>query len=295
MRALSRCLSLLENDPRSRSQVVRGLPATRPDPIVVGMAGAPGVGKSSILNELLYLCPQRFSKMAVLLFDPSSPRSGGAVLGDRLRMSPHAHKEFIFVRSFAVRQHLGGVCHAIYDMLWVLRAAGFDLILIETVGSGQNEQEIADLADVTLLVMDALAGDVMQLLKAGMVERADIVVLNKNDRVDTSGMHQQMQHWLHTDERRPTILSLNVFSKALIRQLFDTLCETLERYERDGILAQRRRLRYVNHVKRILHTAYTLHLEQLLAQPMPPIDDLSQNPYDHVTPWLPHEPSHSRA
>jgi len=149
---------------------------------VIGLTGPPGVGKSTVTGALAAVCRAAGMRIGVLSVDPTSPFSGGALLGDRVRMQDHATDEGIFIRSMASRGHLGGLSLATPQALRILDAAGFDLVLIETVGVGQAELEIAALADSTLVIVAPGMGDSIQAAKAGILEIADILVVNKADR-----------------------------------------------------------------------------------------------------------------
>jgi LAO/AO transport system kinase len=148
---------------------------------IVGLTGSPGVGKSTSTNALVSELRRRELRVGVLAVDPSSPYSGGALLGDRIRMSEHATDPGVFIRSMAARGRLGGTAEAAADMVLLLDAAGFDTVLIETVGVGQGETEIARLAACTVVVLVPGMGDEVQAIKAGIMEIADVYVLNKAD------------------------------------------------------------------------------------------------------------------
>ncbi|MCX7172070.1 MAG: methylmalonyl Co-A mutase-associated GTPase MeaB, partial [Proteobacteria bacterium] len=183
--AIARSLTYVENQLPGAAALLAKLKQTSPAPARrahrVGITGAPGAGKSSFIGALLsHLAPQR-KQIAVLAVDPSSPLSGGAVLGDRLRFGPTAAAENVFVRSMAARASLGGLNAAIGDALAVLEVAGFDLILIETVGAGQSEVEIMKVAQTVLVLCPPGLGDEVQALKAGILEIAHILVVSKGD------------------------------------------------------------------------------------------------------------------
>jgi LAO/AO transport system kinase len=181
-RALARLISLVENSAPELRQVAAVLAPLTGQARVVGLTGAPGVGKSTITAALVAAYRERGQRVAVLAVDPTSPFSGGALLGDRVRMQDHATDDGVFIRSMASRGHLGGLSGATPQALRILAAAGFDVILIETVGVGQAEVEIAATADTTLVVVAPGMGDSIQAAKAGILEIADIFVVNKSDR-----------------------------------------------------------------------------------------------------------------
>ena len=180
-RAVGRLLSLIEGD--RRSEVLTSIdPASgRPGP-VIGITGPPGAGKSTTIAALVAAYRERGDRVAVLAVDPSSPFSGGALLGDRIRMAAHINDSDVLIRSVASRGHLGGLAAAVPAAIRLLGAIGYDVILLETVGVGQSEIEIAAVADPTVVILNPGAGDAVQAAKAGVLEVADIVAVNKADR-----------------------------------------------------------------------------------------------------------------
>ena len=177
-RATGRLLSLIEGD--RRDEVLAALdPASAR---VVGITGPPGAGKSTTIAVLVGAYRERGMRVAVLAVDPSSPYSGGAILGDRIRMTAHIDDSDVFIRSIATRGHLGGLAAAVPAAIRLLAALSYDLIVLETVGVGQSEIEIAAVADPTIVILNPGAGDAVQAAKAGLLEVADIVVVNKADR-----------------------------------------------------------------------------------------------------------------
>jgi len=178
-RAAGRLLSLVES-PR-RSEVLDSLGAVSA-PRVVGVTGPPGAGKSTTVGALVSAYRERDMRVAVLAVDPSSPYSGGALLGDRIRMAAHINDSDVLIRSVATRGHLGGLAAAVPAAIRLLAALSYDLVVLETVGVGQSEIEIAAIADPTIVILNPGAGDAVQAAKAGLLEVADIVVVNKADR-----------------------------------------------------------------------------------------------------------------
>jgi len=178
-RAAGRLLSLVEG-PR-RAEVLDALGPTSP-PRIVGLTGPPGAGKSTTVGALVGAYREREMRVAVLAVDPSSPYSGGALLGDRIRMAAHVNDSDVLIRSVATRGHLGGLAAAVPAAIRLLATLSYDLIVLETVGVGQSEIEIAAVADPTIVILNPGAGDAVQAAKAGLLEVADIVVVNKADR-----------------------------------------------------------------------------------------------------------------
>lgn len=180
VRTLARCISVVENDLPGSEELLAALhPSATP---VIGITGPPGAGKSSLVNELLQKLSKAGKKTGVIAVDPTSPFHRGSLLGDRIRMSEHFNNPSVFIRSLATRGSLGGLSSKILEITDVMRSADFDLILIETVGVGQSEVEIAGLADLTILVLVPEAGDEIQQIKSGIMEIGDIYVVNKSDR-----------------------------------------------------------------------------------------------------------------
>lgn len=191
--AVARLISLVESDSPLLREVAVALAPHVGSAQVVGITGSPGVGKSTTISALTQAIRDRGRTVGVLSVDPSSPLTGGALLGDRIRMLEHATDEGVFVRSLASRGRLGGLSAAVPQALRVLDASGYDVVLIETVGAGQAELEIASLADTTLVVLAPGAGDGIQAAKAGILEIADLLVVNKADREGSAAVASDLR------------------------------------------------------------------------------------------------------
>lgn len=178
--ALARCISFIENEVPGYEELLTSLPASATP--VIGITGPPGAGKSTLTDALIGLIVQQQKKVAVVCIDPSSPFNMGALLGDRIRMSQWYNNPNVFIRSLATRGSLGGLHPKIIEITDLLKFAHFDFVIVETVGVGQSEIEIAGLADVTIVTIVPEAGDEIQTMKAGLMEIADIFVVNKADR-----------------------------------------------------------------------------------------------------------------
>lgn len=190
---LPRAISIVENEVEGYEQLLQSLPATQKKIPVIGITGPPGAGKSTLVDGLIGALVNKGKTVGVLCVDPSSPFNLGALLGDRVRMNNWYNHPDVFIRSLASRGSLGGLNPKIIEITDVMKAANFDYILIETVGVGQSEIEIAGLADVTVVVVVPEGGDEIQTMKAGLMEIADIFVVNKSDRPDAAQFVKNLQ------------------------------------------------------------------------------------------------------
>ena len=245
-RALARVISWVENgDPRLRS-VLKNLKAPEdlkaPGTRVIGLTGAPGAGKSTVTSALVRALRARGSRVAVLAIDPSSPFSGGALLGDRIRMQEHATDNGVFIRSMGSRGQLGGLAAATPQAIRVLAAAGYEVILVETVGVGQAEVEIASAADSTVVLVVPGMGDSVQAAKAGVLEVADVLVVNKADRPDTQATIRDLRAMvsLAQSEWKPPIVATIATSGEGIEDLLGLLDQHDAWLESSGERARRR-------------------------------------------------------
>ncbi|MCG8921352.1 methylmalonyl Co-A mutase-associated GTPase MeaB [Lentzea sp. CC55] len=200
-RAVARLISLVEQGSTHLPEVAAALAPHTGRAQVIGLTGAPGVGKSTSTNALVRAYRDQGKRVAVIAVDPSSPFSGGALLGDRVRMGDHATDQGVFIRSMATRGHLGGLSWATPQALRVLDAAGFDVVLVETVGVGQSEVEVVALADTTVVLLAPGMGDGIQAAKAGILEIADVFVVNKADRDGADQTARDLKYMLSLGRR----------------------------------------------------------------------------------------------
>ena len=262
-RGIARGISLVENDPDEGPALVRELFAHSGRAFFVGITGAPGAGKSTLVDGLISRWRKSGRTVGVLAVDPTSPFSGGAMLGDRVRMQAHAQDADVFVRSMATRGHLGGLARATVDAALVLDAAGKDFVAIETVGVGQDEVEIARVADVSILVLVPGMGDDVQALKAGVMEIADVFVVNKADRdgADRTVAEVESLLGLHTyqeDDWRPAIIQTEATTG---RGLEDVLL-SIDRFRaHPGAVDSRRRGRAEAQLRAILASRVMRRIE----------------------------------
>ena len=221
-RALARCITLVENEWPGYEQLLKQLNFTRSTP-VIGITGPPGAGKSTLIGALAGYITSLGKKLAIIAVDPSSPFNRGALMGDRLRMSEHYLNPNIFIRSMASRGSLGGLAPKIFEVADIIKASGFDYIIIETVGVGQSEVEIAALADTTVLALVPEAGDDIQTIKSGVMEIADVYVLNKADRDGASTFVKNLTILAHTNARdgweAPVIKTVATKNEGLVELL----------------------------------------------------------------------------
>ncbi|MFC7534441.1 methylmalonyl Co-A mutase-associated GTPase MeaB [Actinoplanes sp. GCM10030250] len=200
-RSVARLISLVENGDPALPEVAAAMAPWAGRAQVIGLTGAPGVGKSTTTNELVRALREQGARVGVLAVDPSSPFSGGAILGDRVRMTDHTSDRGVYIRSMSSRGQLGGLSAATPQAVRVLEGAGCDVVLVETVGVGQAEVEIVSLADTTLVLLAPGMGDAIQAVKAGVLEIADVFVINKADRPGADATYRDIQGMLALGER----------------------------------------------------------------------------------------------
>jgi LAO/AO transport system kinase len=223
---------------------------------VIGLTGSPGVGKSTITNELVREFRRTDRRVGVLAVDPSSPFTGGAILGDRVRMQDHATDPGVYIRSMSSRGHLGGLAAATPQAVRVLEGAGCDVVLVETVGVGQAEVEVASLADTTLVLLAPGMGDAIQAVKAGILEIADVFVVNKADRDGADATYRDIQGMIGLAERGPGEWRQQVVRAVAVRsEGIDDVVAAIDKHrawlEAHGELRRRRETRAAAEVEAI--------------------------------------------
>jgi LAO/AO transport system kinase len=237
-RAIARAISVIEDESPQSDDLMRAIFAHTGRAQLIGVTGPPGAGKSTLVDRLAGEFRRHGSTIGVLAVDPTSPFSGGAVLGDRLRMQSHAGDQGVFIRSMATRGHLGGLSRSTADAALVLDAAGKDIVIIETVGVGQDEVEIVRMADVSIVTLVPGAGDEVQALKAGIMEIADIFALNKADREGADRLASAVETNLslrayRQDEWRPPVVQTIATSGQGVPQLLEAISAFRAHAERD--------------------------------------------------------------
>lgn len=247
-KTLARTISLVENEAEGFEEILHRLqPKNLP---VVGFTGPPGAGKSTLLNAVLGILLGEGKKVGLILIDPSSPFNLGALLGDRLRMSTHFNNPNLFIRSLASRGSLGGLSDKIIEIVEVMRSYPFDYLFVETVGVGQSEVEIAGLADTTVVVLVPEAGDSVQTMKAGLMEIADIFVINKADRSDADALVNSLSNQLQLNgkEHLPILKTVAVESGG-VQELIDELqkpASSTQNQERKLLLLSEKAFRIIS-------------------------------------------------
>ena len=246
-RALARGISFLEGGDAAGQTLLRAVRARGGGAHIVGVTGSPGSGKSTLTDALIVTARAQGKRVAVLAVDPTSPYSGGAILGDRIRMMRHHQDTGVFIRSMATRGHLGGLAAATLQVTALLDAFGFNLICIETVGVGQSEVDIVQVADTTLLTLTPGQGDGVQAFKAGIMEIADVFVINKADQPGAGRLGREIKAALELAPQhegwRPPILETVALEGTGVAELSETLAahrEHLETTEELTVLRQQR-------------------------------------------------------
>ena len=268
-RAIARVITLIEDEAPARAELLRQIFAKSGRAYLIGVTGPPGAGKSTLVDKLTSAIRATGKTVGIVAVDPTSPFTGGAILGDRVRMQAHAGDAGVFIRSMATRGHLGGLARGTTEVALVLDAAGKDVVLIETVGVGQDEVDVVRTADISIVTIVPGSGDEVQALKAGIMEIADIFVVNKADREGANRTVASIE----------TLLSLQTFEPGAWRPPIvkteattgtgvPELLETIERFRShsQGTSGERRRARAEWRVRELLAQRLVQHVEQRVLQ-----------------------------
>ena len=272
--ALARLMTLVENRSAAVPGIMRGVHARAQDGYVVGVTGPPGAGKSTVVDRLTVALRAESLRVGVVAVDPSSPFTGGAVLGDRIRMQTHTLDPGVFIRSMATRGAFGGIARATGQVIKLLAAFGFDWILVETVGVGQTELDVMKLADTTVVVLVPEAGDAVQAMKAGLLEAADVFVVNKADRPGAPALMAELKftaHLQYTGSTGPRdidweipVLSAEAQNDVGITDLLAEIRRHRAALEAGGALATRRGRRRHAELRSLLVDEFTAAVERKL-------------------------------
>ncbi len=244
-RAIAKLISWVE-DNIERPKIMRAVLARSGEHFVTGITGPPGAGKSSLVESITHLYRREGERVGIVAIDPSSPLTGGAILGDRIRMQSHGTDKDVFVRSMGARGHLGGAASSTADILRVLEAGGFTTLLLETVGVGQSEIEIMQLADTVVVVLNPGTGDGIQAIKAGIMEIADIFVVNKADLPGADRMKNDIENMLSMSglppNRRPPIVLTSTIDNRGMEDLKKEIALHQEFLMESGLIKDRRKV-----------------------------------------------------
>lgn len=262
-RGIAQLISLVEDGSSDLGTVMRTIYPRTGNAYTIGITGAPGAGKSTLTEQVVGRARRDDHKVGVLAIDPSSPFSGGALLGDRVRMQSHATDPDVFIRSMATRGHLGGISLATPEAVRVLDAAGKDIVVIETVGVGQAEVEITDACDTTLVVVNPGWGDAIQAAKAGLMEIADVFVVNKADRAGAKDSVRELKQMLEMADAdwKPEIVETIATKGEGIDDLWTAIEKHRAYQEEHGLLEARRRRRVEREIREIVAERFRHRVE----------------------------------
>lgn len=267
-RALAKVITIIENNLPGKNELLSRLYPRAGKAFVVGVTGAPGAGKSSLLDRLTEVIRHKGLTVGVVAVDPTSPFTGGAILGDRIRMQQHTMDKGVFVRSLATRGSLGGLARSAKEVITALDAFGIDVILVETVGVGQSEVDIMKISNATIVVLTPAGGDGIQAIKAGIMEIADIFVVNKSDLPNAERTVREINGMLDMDKWegiwRPTVLATNTIANTGIDKLWQTLEYFREYQKTTGLMAEARKAKLRSDLLEILENEIRLKVQKSL-------------------------------
>jgi LAO/AO transport system kinase len=267
-RTLSRMISMIESGDPEAFRILSTLDSSHGNAIVVGITGAPGAGKSSIVNELINEIRATGKSVAIIAVDPSSPFTGGSILGDRIRMGTQYKDRQVFIRSLSSHGESGGIPLAISSILRLLDRANMDFIIVETVGVGQSELNIMNVVDTVLVALTPESGDSIQMIKAGLMEIADIYVVNKADRPGSDKLIAELKTSLHYGLKKssyptPVIRTEAINHKGIV-ELLSGILKNHDHMKTTGNLQEKRRKQRSNEMKHIVQSLLSKHLDELI-------------------------------
>jgi LAO/AO transport system kinase len=281
--AIAKAISIVENDKKEARKLIKKIFKTSGKSVVIGITGPAGAGKSSLINNTAINLKKLGTKPAVLAIDPTSHVTGGAILGDRVRMTESTDSG-TYIRSLASRGATGGISHSVRNSIRVLEYAGFDPIIIESVGAGQTEVEISKLVDITVVVFNPHTGDSIQTIKAGITEIGDIYIVNKSDLDGASQLFQAVQNYIGDSEKNPIILKTSTKTKKGIQEFAKILKKMVD--EKKKTKKQTEKLRLESELKDIVlnnmkekidsmfasGNSFSKYLKQVQSKKMDPFD-----------------------
>jgi len=282
-RAVARAISAVEDGDPGLEALSEGIFSSTGRAATIGLTGAPGVGKSTLAAELVRVCRARDLRAAVLAVDPTSPYTGGALLGDRVRMQEHATDPSVFIRSMATRGHLGGMALAAPEAVRILDAAGYERVVVETVGVGQAEVDVAAATDTAVVVLAPGMGDAVQMAKAGILEVADVFVVNKADREGAQEVVRELRQMLHLGAARdwdPPVLSASAIDHGGVEALWEAIEAHRAHLGGTGALAERRRVRLLREVESLAAERFRVQVATALAADPALAGDLAERRID---------------
>jgi LAO/AO transport system kinase len=282
-RSVARAISMVEDGDDGLAELSAALFGHTGGAYTIGLTGAPGVGKSTLAAELVRVARTHERSVAVLAIDPTSPFTGGALLGDRLRMQDHATDPKVFIRSMATRGHLGGIALAAPEAVRILEASGKELVVVETVGVGQAEVDVAAATDTTLVVVTPGWGDAVQVAKAGILEIANVFVVNKSDRDGADVAVRDLRQMVHMGSKRswtPPVVAVSAATATGVDELWDAIGEHRAHLESSGELEERRRARMLHEVESLATETLRARIRESLEGNDALVSDLAERRVD---------------